>query len=453
MTRCLIKSQVLLCALLLTVLTVCANAEAMSPKNLLPPVTSFTLQPNGGAETVPHWQFTLFDPAQGQAVAEGAALKFHVTQMNGKFWHAQLKYPVQIPAGQSYEVKFHVRSDASVTLTDTGEGFPENYTAEHQLLKAGPEWKTFTFRFIASEAVETRTLLPVYFCGQQPSTVWIENVVLRTLPSGSSLTLPVTDTAAWLVSQWGKDASGTFHFGLGQTAAMSAEGGAAKFILAGQPGEWTSWQTYTSLCENTAYTLRFRARADHARDMTVWGELDTMPTPANGLAYTAHLTSDWQSYQTTFTTKQGMTGLHQTPEFVVSGPAGTIWLKAVSLLSGQAPVLPLEAPAPPPDAPTPPAGPMPRAGETRFVGTVMSINPAARSLLLAVTAFTLPDGTSTVLPAPRPKTIHILAVTLLVTPDLTQKTLADLKEGDALTVIGKDAGVGKSVSARTVIMP
>ena len=220
---------------------------------------------------------------------------------------------------------------------------------------------------------------------------------------------------------------------------VTTEGDAMKFELDSRPAGYSAvWQGRAALNENTAYTLTFRAKADPPRDLPLQGDVEAPGVAPEGLEDKVKVKRDWQTFSVTWTTKAGTKENHIAPQFVVGGNLGTLWLADVSLTEGAALVPVADAtPALPPVA----AAPKPSAGEIALSGKITAVRAAARSLTLAATAVTSPDGKTTALPAPRPKTI-------LVGPSLP---FADLKPGMIVTVIGKDAGSGKPLTARAVV--
>ena len=111
-------------------------------------------------------------------------------------------------------------------------------------------------------------------------------------------------------------------------------------------------------------------------------------------------------------------------------------------------------------------GPMPRAGaqaagdspalqqgEIRLVGAVKAINAAGLQFVLDVSSFALPDGRSSKLAEPKPKTLVVTAATLIHRGvDQTKLTLGDLKVGDAVAAVGPDQGSGNGLAAREVLI-
>lgn len=92
-------------------------------------------------------------------------------------------------------------------------------------------------------------------------------------------------------------------------------------------------------------------------------------------------------------------------------------------------------------------------GEIRFDGIVRIVDKENRTLVLNVTAFTLPNGNVSKLTEPKPKIVIINPETLLRSRDAATRaiTLGDLKIGIEATVIGKDMGSGKDLPARLVV--
>lgn len=127
------------------------------------------------------------------------------------------------------------------------------------------------------------------------------------------------------------------------------------------------------------------------------------------------------------------------------------------------PVAPPVAPppvAPPPVAVAPVPSPKPvrqpvvvNAGEIRLDGIVSVVDVDARMLVIDVISFTLPNGKTSKLAVPKPKTIRITAETILQSnrQDASKPMMSDLKSGTAISVIGADAGSGKDLTARLIL--
>lgn len=106
--------------------------------------------------------------------------------------------------------------------------------------------------------------------------------------------------------------------------------------------------------------------------------------------------------------------------------------------------------AAPREVPESPAG-VPGAGEIRLDGVVQKVDTAKKLIVFSVRSFSLPDGKSRTLPKPKPKTVVVEMSTEFFTGAKKSTTLAALKKGMAVTVVGTDAGTGKAITARVVL--
>ncbi len=91
------------------------------------------------------------------------------------------------------------------------------------------------------------------------------------------------------------------------------------------------------------------------------------------------------------------------------------------------------------------------AGEIRFDGTVVSYDAAAKKLVMNVASFTLPSGKSSKLAAPKPKTVLLAAETKMSAVGAGEAAPL-LVAGAPVMVIAKEAGTGKDVTARLVMV-
>jgi tetratricopeptide (TPR) repeat protein len=93
------------------------------------------------------------------------------------------------------------------------------------------------------------------------------------------------------------------------------------------------------------------------------------------------------------------------------------------------------------------------AGEIRFDGTLVSYDDAGKKLVMNVASFTLPNGKSSKLAAPKAKTVLITSVTKLAVAGAAEtEAAALLVAGAPVMVIAKEAGTGKDVTARLVMV-
>jgi tetratricopeptide (TPR) repeat protein len=93
------------------------------------------------------------------------------------------------------------------------------------------------------------------------------------------------------------------------------------------------------------------------------------------------------------------------------------------------------------------------AGEIRFDGTLVSYDDAGKKLVMNVVSFTLPSGKSSKLAAPKAKTVLLApATTLTAVGAAKTEATALLVAGAPVMVIAKEAGTGKDVTARLVMV-
>lgn len=107
----------------------------------------------------------------------------------------------------------------------------------------------------------------------------------------------------------------------------------------------TAWHmklSYTGshLVENKAYTLCYRARADSARLLRVYGDnAENLPT---GLDQAARLSTQWQSFRATFTAHDVGRAENCVPQFWFGQALGTVWLSDVSLVPSDPSSVPVD---------------------------------------------------------------------------------------------------------------
>lgn len=88
-------------------------------------------------------------------------------------------------------------------------------------------------------------------------------------------------------------------------------------------------------------------------------------------------------------------------------------------------------------------------GEIRFDGTLVSYDAAAHKLVMSVTSFALPNGKSSKLAAPKPKTVLLAPETKLAVTGAAEAAPL-LVAGTPIMVIARETGTGKDVTARLV---
>ena len=93
------------------------------------------------------------------------------------------------------------------------------------------------------------------------------------------------------------------------------------------------------------------------------------------------------------------------------------------------------------------------AGEIRFDGTLVSYDAAGKKLVMNVVSFSLPNGKTSKLAAPKPKTVLLATETKMAVVGAGETEAAPLlTAGAPVMVIAKEAGTGKDVTARLVMV-
>lgn len=468
----------------LTIIPLSVHADPAGT-NLLPPITDVKLGPRDWTPGAPAldpsqnqadpaapppaaadpakplthgWVLFVSGTAQATPMPLDTTLKVDVSAADGTDWHVRLAYDPNVVNGQLYELRFRAKSDIARSVAVASEVGSNNvWPGLYRRVGLTPEWQTFARRFVADKAQDGQNILPEFWIGDKAGSIWLSDVTLTPLPAGSSLLPPVTDAAAWEFAEQRPDVRNMMSpntlgmpgpGGAAPAAAtpppapltkVTTEGDAMKFELDSRPAGYSAvWQGHAALNENAAYTLSFRAKADPPRDLTLQGDVEAPGVAPEGLDGKVKVKRDWQTFSVPFTTKTGSKENHVVPQFVVGGNLGTLWLSDVSLVEGAAATpVPVTTPLPVPAA----AAPKPSAGEIALSGKITAVRAAAHSLTLAVVSVTSPDGKTTALTTPRPKTVLVGA----------SLSFANLKPGASVTVIGKDAGSGKPMTARAIV--
>lgn len=146
------------------------------------------------------------------------------------------------------------------------------------------------------------------------------------------------------------DSGWDFGQGFSAQGAMALDGDAARCTVLQVDGDASHLKlTYigAALVNGQTYTLRFRAKADAPRLLQVFG--DNSKHAAVGLNQVVHLTTDWTTFQTSWTAHDVLDSHNNAPQFWIGQNPGTVWLSDVSLTPGKS--MPLPALAGPPSLP------------------------------------------------------------------------------------------------------
>jgi ankyrin repeat protein len=93
------------------------------------------------------------------------------------------------------------------------------------------------------------------------------------------------------------------------------------------------------------------------------------------------------------------------------------------------------------------------AGEIALSGSIVYMKAGNKDFGLSATSFALPNGKSATMAQAKEKNVIVNDATLIHMAGKTDKiAFEDLKEGDAITVIGSDAGSGSDLTAREIVV-
>lgn len=195
------------------------------------------------------------------------------------------------------------------------------------------------------------------------------------------------------------------------------------------------------LQEGQTYRLRFLARAQVARALRVTGVVDQGDFHSIGLDQTKPLEPVWNMEAMTFTATKILTG-HNVLQFQMGDQVGSVWIADVSLTP---------VPAPPTVAPTV-VDPLllPRVGEIRLEGAIEQVLSTQGRIVLLAAQMRDTNEASTAITPPRRKVVLIGRSTLLHLVQNGQTSLASLRPGETLIVVGKNQGSGKPLYARVI---
>ncbi len=166
-----------------------------------------------------------------------------------------------------------------------------------------------------------RWLAQRYGATTKLKAAWLKNVT----PPGPDLLKSATDLSSWTLEQHRNT-----------KADLSIQGDALRADVAQTDG--TDWhiqlhQAGLNIQDGDTYTVRFRARANPAREMSVYTSLDESDWHHIGLDVSAHLTPEWKQY-TYFFTAHHATPDHSRLVFVLGNQTGEVELAQVKLSAG-----------------------------------------------------------------------------------------------------------------------
>ena len=380
-------------------------------------------------------------------------------------YHGLFQYSYSGPAledGQVYTLRFRAKADTRRVLPIYAlvAGGDYHGIGLRQAANLSSEWRTFEYTFLVSNRGSAAIICPQFTVGNAVGTTYLADVSLVRAAVGSAVT-PPPDPPLWHLQLFDP-----------VTASLAAEGGAQVTTITKTDG--LAWHAQlerlnASVKDGVTSTVTFRARADVPRDMMLTGVVKDGDFHAIcGQQYVA-LNTSWREY-TYHITPHGSAG-HPVafPQFLLGKQSGTVWIDHLlvtsqddssgdSVASTAVPAFPA---APPPAVSLPAAPPalaapllLPRVGELRVEGVIAPDGFGPDSFTLLARRIVLPDGKKVTLPQTRRKVVRLDAQTsyrALQASDAAGFSQASLKPGDAVSVIGHDAGVGKELPARLVL--
>ncbi|MDQ2800838.1 MAG: carbohydrate binding domain-containing protein, partial [Armatimonadota bacterium] len=338
----------------------------------------------------------------------------------------------------AYTLRFRAKADVPRLLQVFGDNSKHAPVGLNQVVHLTTDWITYQTSFTAHDVLDSHNNAPQFWIGQNPGTVWLSDV---SLSPGKSLPLPALAGPPSLPANVKSLVLRTFDKA---NATMTPEAGSIRVAV--KTGTGTPWHVQAALPDlplqaGGTYTLTYRAKADAPRSMLVVAQA-TGDYRNIGFNQDEALTTQWQTYTRTFRT----TEVEPKPDeiqFQLAKAAGTLWLTDLTLTgTGLQPAA--SAPASAPEL-------VPQEGEIMLRGLVTGTSLAQNRVFLSVTALRPFGGALVTLPAPRPKTIVVGGDAQILAPDQSPTTLDAARAGLMVTVVGKDSGVGKPLTARKML--
>ncbi len=417
---------------------------------LLPPPAMSAPTPNllTPLADAKHWRLKVGGKAKATLKRAGGADIITTTAVDSVPYHGLFQYSgPALEEGQLYTLRFRAKADARRTLPVYALTAGGDYhgIGLRQVADLRPEWRTFEYTFLVSDRSDGAIICPQFTIGNAVGTTYLADVSLTRAAEGAVVTRP-SDPPFWNLQ----------HFDPAE-ATLTTEDTAQVTTITRTDGE--AWHVQlgrlnASVKDGVPITVRFRAKANAPRDMMLMGGVsDGDYHPICDQQYVA-LNTSWRDYAFRII-PHGSTG-HPVgfPQFLLGKQTGTVWIDHLRVTSSDDAGTDTEAPpAPAPAAPDVPLL-LPRVGELRIEGVIAPDGFGPTGFTLLARQIVQPDGKVVTLPQARPKVIRLDAQTsyrALLESDAAGFSQTSLKPGDAVSVIGQDAGIGKDLPARLVL--
>ena len=418
-------------------------AVSAPPKNLVAPLSD-----------AKNWRLQVGGKARAALRRVGSVDVITTTAVDAVAYHGLFQYfGPALKEGQRYTLRFRAKANANRTLPIYAlmAGGDYHGIGLRQVAMLGPEWRTFEYTFLVSGRGDSAAIIcPQFTVGNAVGTTYLADVSLTRAAVGTAVTRP-SDPPYWNLQ----------HFTPAQ-ASLTTQGTAQVTTITKTDGE--AWHVQlarlnASVKDGVPITVKFRAKADKSRDMMLMGGVsDGDYHPICAQQYVA-LNTSWQDYTFRVTPHDSAGHPVGFPQFLLGKQSGTVWIDHLRVTSPDGPGTDEAAPTPTAPAPAAPAASdrpllLPRIGELRVEGVIASTGFGPDGFTLLARQVMQPDGKIVTLPQTHLKVIRLDAQTsyrALQGDDAAGFAQASLKPGDAVSVIGQDAGIGKDLSARLVL--
>ncbi len=380
---------------------------------------------------VPKWRLQALGTAKAALTRSGETATIKISASDGTDFHVQLAYLGSVlQEGKTYVLGFKAKANPPRKMAVDGIANQGDYhnIGLFNAVDVGADFQTYTYKFVATGAGKIPLLCPQFLLGESAGSVTLSNV---SLVLGTAAP-PPPPMPFWFLQRFDP-----------AQALLTTDGTAQVITISKTDGE--SWHVQlgrlnASVTDGVPLVVKFRAKADTPRDMMLMGGIsDGDYHPICDQQYVA-LNTSWRDYAFRII-PHGSAG-HPVgfPQFLLGKQIGTVWIDAVAVK---------------PEASDPVADPAvyaPKAGELRAEGIIQTAGFGPDGFTLLVSRLVRPNGHAVSLSPTRPKPVNLTADTAFRSlSDGSQLYLATLKPGDAVSIIGPDLGVGKSLPARLML--
>ena len=398
-----------------------------------------------------HWHLQVGGGARATLKRAGGVDIITTTAVDAVPYHGLFQYSgPALEEGQLYTLRFRAKADARRDLPVYAlmAGGDYHGIGLRQVANLSAEWRTFDYTFLVSDRSGGAIICPQFTVGNAVGTTYLADVSLVRAAAGAVVTRP-PDPPFWNLQRFDP-----------AEASLTTEGTVQVTTITRTDGE--PWHVQldrlnASVKDGVPLTVRFRAKANAPRDMMLMGGVaDGDYHPICDQQYVA-LNTSWRDYTYRVMPHDSVGHPVGFPQFLLGKQTGTVWVDRVTVSSSDDPGTDMETP-PAPAAPDVPLL-LPRTGEIRLGGVIApdgfgQDGFGQDGFTLLARQIVQPDGKIVTLPQTRPKVIRLGGLTsyrALQEKDAAGFSSASLKPGDAVSVIGHDAGVGKDLPARLVL--